>query len=921
MFKKTKVCSSLMLAFGGTLALSSAPAFAQQQLERVEITGSSIRRISAETALPVTVIKVEELTRQGVTSTEQAIQRIAANQSNFGASQSIGATTGGKSEADLRGLGGPTGNNANKTLVLLNGRRLANHAFDAAAVDLNAIPLAAVDRIEVLRDGASAIYGTDAIGGVINFILKREQVGLEISAQVQKPQKSGGGDTQRVSLSGGFGSLSEQRFNISASLDWRKQDVLPAANREFSKTGIIGTTRGAITSGTSGTAFPGDLNGFEPSGPLCDPPNSIPRNTTPDNGGAFNSCRYDFARSVDLLTENEQITGLLRGSFAISPDHTISLEYLSANNKSTARVAPAPTSTLMPATSPFFPAGALPRASQVIVPDFAGGNGVTTVLGGAANWRQVPAGKRTSGDDTTTERTMAELQGIISGWDYRTALGTTQNKSEASVKKGYLNDELIARGVWNGVINPFGTQTAAGEAAIEAAQYSAPTMVGKNKVNFVDLRVSRPDLFQMPAGPLGAAFGVEYRTEKSFFEALPITANIGSLGIDPDSDTSGSRKSAAAYAEFSIPVVKDLELTLAGRFDKYNDFGNTFNPKIGLRYQPIKQVLLRGSANTGFRAPTLYEIYQPQSTTFTSDNYDDPLLCPGGTAVPGASPGVVCGQQVMQRQGGPGGIGLPPDTLKPEKSTSFSLGIVLEPTPSMTFTVDFWQIKVKDLIGPLPEQAVFGDPVAYAGRFTRCSQIPATGAGITRSDIDACTGFPGIGYDPIAFIDGATENLGELRTNGIDLSAAWRSGATPYGNFGVALDGTYVRKYKYQRERGGVFINALGRYSDNAPVFRWQHVLTGSWNMGSWGASLGQRFKGGYTDQNEIDTVGSYSVFDLSGTWTGIKNLTVTAGINNLFDTNPPRSVQNNTFQRGFDPRFTDPIGRAFMFRAAYKFF
>ena len=156
MFRRTKVCSAVLVAFGGTLALGAAPASAQQTLDRVEITGSSIKRIDAESALPVTVIKVEDLAKQGVTTTEQAMARIAANQSNFGASAAIGGTTGGKSEADLRGLSGPTGTNANKTLVLLNGRRLANHAFDAAAVDLNAIPLSAVDRIEVLRDGASA---------------------------------------------------------------------------------------------------------------------------------------------------------------------------------------------------------------------------------------------------------------------------------------------------------------------------------------------------------------------------------------------------------------------------------------------------------------------------------------------------------------------------------------------------------------------------------------------------------------------------------------------------------------------------------------------------------------------------------------------------------------------------------------------
>ena len=266
MLKRTKLCTSLMIAFGSGIAV---PAMAQQTFERVEITGSSIRRVDAESALPVTIIKIEDLTKQGVTTAEQAIARISANQSNLGASGSIGATTGGKAEADLRGLSGPTGGNGNKTLVLLNGRRIVNHAFDAAAVDLNAIPLNAIDRIEVLRDGASAIYGTDAIGGVINFILKRDYQGFEMAASTQLPQRKGGGQTQRVTGTLGWGSLATNGFNFMGSLDFRNQHVLAASERKFSKSGII---RGDVLSGTSGTSFPGDLNGFEPTLPDCAPP-------------------------------------------------------------------------------------------------------------------------------------------------------------------------------------------------------------------------------------------------------------------------------------------------------------------------------------------------------------------------------------------------------------------------------------------------------------------------------------------------------------------------------------------------------------------------------------------------------------------------------------------------------------------------
>jgi iron complex outermembrane receptor protein len=917
MFNRTRLAAAVSAAVGaGLTAVLPATVLAQTTMDRVEITGSLLRRVEAETALPVTIIKAEDLVKQGVTTAEQAVQRIAANQSNFGVSQAIGATTGGKAEADLRGLSAASGTNANKTLVLLNGRRIANHAFDAAAADLNAIPLSAIDRIEVLRDGASAIYGTDAIGGVINFILRRDYQGIDISAETQRPQKDGG-ETDRVNLTAGFGSLSKNRFNVLASLDWRKQKVLEAAQRDFSNTGILGTTRADITAGTSGTSFPGDLNGFEPTAPNCAPPGSIPRFSNPDNTGTFETCRYDFTRDIDIIPENEQLTGLLRGSLALG-SHIASLEYLRAKNEATSRVAAAPTSHLMPQSSPFFPAGA--PLTPGGIPDLNNPGG-PNVPGGVANWRQIPAGKRTSGDDTTTQRLMGELQGAFGAWEYRTAIGQSRNKSAASVKRGYVNDDLMAAGVFNGVINPFGAQTAAGQAAIDAAQVVADTLIGENKVRFLDARVTT-DLAQLPAGPLAMAVGAEYRKEESFFEATPITAALPSLGIDSESDTKGDRNVKALFAEFSIPVIRNLDLTLAARHDRYSDFGSTTNPKFGVRYQPVQQLLMRGSYNKGFRAPTLYEIYQPFSLTFTTDNYDDPVLCPGGAPVPPASAGVVCGQQVLQRNSGPVGIGRPAATLSPEKSDAYTVGFLVEPMATLSFGLDYWSLKIKEQIAGIPEQAIFGDPAKYSGRFVRCSQLaPGPGPGIDRADIDVCLNFPT--FDPIAYIDTPTENLGQLKVRGIDVTFGWRIGATPYGAFAVSIDGTYVDQYKYQRERGGEYFSAAGSYSDNAPVFRWQHVASLNWNAGAFGTVLTNRYKSGYRDQGGDPgvSVRHYSVFDLSVTWTGIRNLTVSAGALNLFDEVPPRSVQATTFQRGYDPRFTDPRGRTFVARIGYKFF
>lgn len=908
MFKKSKVCTGVLVALGGVLALPATQALAQSS-QRIEITGSAIKRIAGETALPVTVIRVEDLEKQGVTTVEQAMARIASNQSNFGSSASIGGTTGGKAEADLRGLSGPTNSNANKTLVLLNGRRLANHSFDAAAVDLNAIPLAAIQRIEVLRDGASSIYGSDAIAGVINFITKREINGLEVSASITRPEASGGGQTDRFSITGGFGSLSENRFNIQASIDYRKQKVVEALERNFSKTGVIGT---AISAGTSGTSFPGDVGGFEPTLPGCAPPLSIPNETR-------TSCRYDFVGAIDIIPQNKQLTGLLRGSFSVDNDTLATLEYLRANNQQVSRVAPAPTTSSILRSSPFWPAGAsvqngpdgLPRDFDASTPGVQPGS--------AVNWRQVPAGKRTSGDDTTTERTMIGLEGLMGRWDYRAALGITKNTSEASVSRGYVNDSMIRAGILAGKINPLGDQTAEGVSLIDAAQTIAPTLAGKNEVRFIDIGASA-EIMKLPAGAMMMALGAEYRDEKSTYEALPITAQLGSLGIDPESDTAGKRKLTAAYVELNMPIVKNLDLTLSGRYDRFDDVGNTFNPKVAVRFQPSDQVLMRASANSGFRAPTLYEINQPQSLSFTTDNYDDPLLCPGGVPVAGASAGVVCGQQVLVRSVGPATDGRGVSGLKPEKSRAWTVGLVFQVTPQASVGFDLWSLKVKNLISGLPEQEIFGSAAKYPAKFVRCSQLPAASdpARIDRNDADVCTNFPT--FDPIAYIDSPVENLGELHTSGVDLSASWRPAPTRIGRFGISAEGTYVSKFDYQREQGGVFINAVGRYSDNAPVFRWQHTLVGTWSNGPWSAVLAQRYKGGYVDQGGASNVDKYSIFDLGVTWTGIDGLSLTAGMGNLFDTDPPLTGQSSTFQRGYDPRFTDPIGRTLQLRASYKF-
>ena len=401
MMKRTRVSLAIGAAFSAGLIGVSTQALAQQQLERVEITGSSLRRVDAETALPVTIIRAEELARQGITTVEQALKTIPQNQSALGTSGAVGATTGGLSTVDMRGLGAATGSSGQRTLVLLNGRRVANQAYDSGAVDLNSIPMAAIDRIEVLRDGASAIYGTDAIGGVINFILRREYQGVEVSGEYLAPT-SAGGNTTRASVIAGYGSLDKQGFNVMATVDWRKQDVIAAIDRPYASSGVV-PSRGQSRS--SGTTFPATVSGFNPSAPNCAPPDSFWNGT---------ACRFDFVRYIDLVGENDQLSTLLRGSMKFG-EHIVSAEYLRAENNVTNRVAPTPLVGMnIPGTSPFYPAGA---------------------TGNIVNWRTVPAGKRTDDNNAVGERLLLEANGPASPLRGLTPGGGAVTRIPREVKK------------------------------------------------------------------------------------------------------------------------------------------------------------------------------------------------------------------------------------------------------------------------------------------------------------------------------------------------------------------------------------------------------------------------------------------------------------------------------------------------------
>ncbi|OEY92174.1 TonB-dependent receptor [Acinetobacter proteolyticus] len=842
---------------------------------KVAVTGSSIKGVAAQSASPITIVKVDEILKQGVTTTEEALSKITANQSNFVTASNVGTSKTQGSAANLRGIG------ANKTLVLLNGRRLAANAYDSGVTNLNIIPLAMLDRIEVLKDGASAIYGTDAIGGVVNFITKKQFSGLNFSADYQKPEQTGG-EQQNYSIFGGYGDLEENGFNVFGVVDYRRGDEVMAKDRKVSHRGGVLPELGVNR--TSSGSFPANLYDTE-TGTFGSP---YAKTGCGDNPLFFSNdgvtCRYNSQAVIGIIPKTEDVSVMGRVTAKINDHFNAIGEYVYARSEVTTSVAPDVFFDLpMNPSSKYYP-----------------GNGITPAMDNVSGplelYLRSQAGNRISNSVNDSHRIFAGLEGDAYGWDINTGLTYARSNAADNVLNGYLNYNKTAAALLDGTLNPFGAQSSADSDVWNGLSVKGKYLDAKLDSTTVDFTASRP-IYTLPAGDVGFAVGASYRRDDWQSKTLAEIASVApSTGVDPNEPVNeGSRNIKAVFTELHIPLHKTLEAQLAARYDDYSDFGDTFNPKFSLRWEPIKQLMFRTSYTKGFRAPTLQEMHSPKSVTNTAATYNDPLLCPGGVPAAGALPARDCGMQFDRQNGGN-------QNLEPEKSDSFTAGMVFEPIKNLVFTLDYFDIKVKNQITTISETAIFADPVKYADKFIR----NADGS--------------------LNYINTTNQNLGGIKTSGFDVGAAWRSPMTSTGQFGLSIDGTYVTDYQYQENKGMPWVGVAGSYAGldyQAIVLRWKHTANLDWRYENWALNLQQNFSKGYKDQNsngQDHSVGDYTTYNLSGTYKGFKNLELTLGLKNMFDAEPPASNVVDNFQMGYDPRYADAVGRSYFVRGTYKF-
>ncbi|HEY1326274.1 MAG TPA: TonB-dependent receptor [Casimicrobiaceae bacterium] len=885
-FQRKKVATALayMLGASGTMSLSAAYAQTSSPDIRVEVTGTNIRRVEGEGALPVQVITREEINKTGAQNAYDLLQLISVNASSGGTSfgNVIGATTFSAQTASLRGLGGQA------TLVLINGKRVTPFSGEVQGVygvNLDMIPFQAIERVEVLKDGASAIYGSDAVGGVINFILRQDYQGAEATAYYGTPTRSGGGDVWNIKATAGWGDLSKDRWNAFLSAYYQEAKPLDQKDRDFSRTAYI-PSEGYNT--TSGNTFPGYVNTGGIGSlefPNCEA-------AAPGNIVVGSRCRFDPARvpGVESIPDTKTTSIFGSGRFQFTPDWQGYAWgfYTKEENRFIIQPTPIseqffygpngdiPATILLPPTSPYYPHAQ------------AAAHGVDgqplSIL-----YRCFVCGLRDQTDTNEGWQGVAGTKGSAWNWDFDFDFFYSENQTKERPNGGFVRYSQILPILSSGVVNLFGQNPQAVDDLVNSTQYHADAIQATSKNYGIEAKASG-DIYRLPAGPLSMAFGAMARKEElsqKFDEALRTGDITGYGGNFPDIDK--SRRNEAAYVEFNIPIVKNLEGDAAVRYDHYSDFGNTTNPKLSLRWNPVQQLLLRASWGTGFIAPTLTQLYGANQTGVSSPGLDDPIRCP----VTGST--FDCATQFPVTFGGN-------PNLKPEKANQWQVGFVLEPVRGFSVGVDYFDIDLKNLfVNGIPQQTILSDLATYGNLITRAAPDPQ---------------FPNL-PGRIINMDQRFINIGENRLKGFDLDLRARLPQTSWGRVSLGLQGTYYQTNDVQQQDGsfaGFVANAYQAVATGITP-RWKHYATATWDYGPWTATLAQSFQTSYIDNqtnadDELRRVGSLSLWDLQASYTGFKNWNLTVGVKNLFDTNPPFTNQLNTFQAGYDPSYYDARAR-----------
>jgi iron complex outermembrane recepter protein len=955
------LCASAVLSL--CAAAQAQTADAPATLERIQVTGSSIKRVAGETALPVTAIRSEELEARGHTELKDLILELPQ-------SQSLGTNSGAAGPVlNLRGLG------PMRTLTLLNGRRMANEPLQDQYVSANVIPRMALQRAETLRDGASSIYGSDAIGGVQNFITYDSFKGAKIKVELNAPDRGSRGQTNAVGLIGGLGDLNSDGWNVYGAFDHQIKTALFQGDRPELFDGSALNQLGLLVTPSNKNQSPAANYGFSASANSnynssfatgCVAPYSLPTlgagsvatPATYNNAGCYRDPNFYTA-----VTDGSKITTMFgKASMNLGKGHRVSVEVLhSAFTVEKYRGMQLPsgnepaTTYSIPSTSKFYPGKGITPLVNVVGSN-TGANSPAMFIDSAKTpgvvsplnmnnrlvhfaWGPGELGSAYRNDEQINDRVVLSAEGSFWNWDYRVGLNYGHSQRDTRTGGGYILYSKAQEGFTKGILNPFGAQDAAGLEylkSIELRDYTYRFNEAFNKA--VDFTLTR-ELMDLGGGPLTLAVSGELRRDEAKVGAAPLdyvaklpngSYNISSAGVVLKDDIVGEnptgvastlhRNIRSAVVELDAPLTKMWSINGAVRSDTYSDLKTTtVNPKLSVRFQPMTEVMLRASANTGFRAPSIMDIQNP-TPEVRQVAMDDPVLCPSptpltantGTPVAAfAAPdkvGLVCNAITDYWTKSPDN-----SHLKPEKSKGWSIGGAFEPVRGLLMTVDYWGIKLNDVLGALTLAEVQQQPAKYAANILR----KADGT--------------------IDHILTSQANRGDMDMRGLDIAATYQLRTSNWGTFNFKLDGTYYDKYSFSIEKGGEMLDDVGILTSDARytgpniglatmqqiIYRWKHTASVNWRAGKWSTQLSQRYSSGLNDltpragSNYTD-VKAYKQYNLSVAYNGFKDLKVSVGINNLTNVYPVLTA--NAGYNGYLTSGADILGRSFRFSGEYTF-
>jgi len=889
------------------------------QPERINVTGSKIKGVDLEGAQPLTIIDADDIANSSADNVSDLLRYMGETRGGTGSfnTSSSGALQGdspvGQAAASLRGLG------ASSTLTLVNGRRITGSSFAnnfENFVDVNSIPLAAIERIEILANGASATYGADAIAGVINYILKKDYDGFEINATYGNSEASSSDDTVSLNLVGGknFG-----RSNLTAYVDFYKRNPLYDRDREQTAESFFPSQQGIYPS--FNTIFFDDIDYVEQGCP--DDQRFDGRSAEYPTSSFGEYCEYNQNAYVPTTTGLEQLGGGLQFNTELGNVNWFT-EVMASQTKSESNSTGAPFSGFGVAYDhPDFPDELKQRYDDLYADlGFAPDSTINA-------WGRFPNG-RTLTNETSSFRIVSGLSGYLGGWDWEAAASYSQSESEQRGVAGILNEDKFqaallgelcadgstncapgADGLW---YNPFNGQQG-NEDVLPLLEEQVPRN-GESKLFSVDYNMSG-ELFALDHGIVSAALGAEYRREEVSDNPDPLARGSVENNYDPavigfgSTGAQAERNQWAIFGELFVPLSQSLDLQVAGRYDHYDDFGGDFNPKATLRYRANDDLLFRASYAQSFRAPSLSQV--GAEVTLSSFVLDCKSEFVGNYCFEG-DVDVSFLTKVFGNE-----------NLEAETSDSYNAGFVWSPTQESTLTVDYWRFEHENIVGVDGEFLLLRSLTDPSLRY--CGEVPVDvqqGIGFEECDSNG----NGVITSRIeGDINLQLENLGIQKTDGIDITYTHRYDAGAYGDLTWTFDATHVMNFERQKSKEAEVEQLAGdwRYPETLITTRL------NWDHDDWFGGLTLQYTAGYDDNiegltaSELDRLGISAEREIPS-WTKVNanlgyevsdNLTLRFKVENLLDREAPIAYGTSA---NVDHYNHDTMGRFYRLSATYRF-